>query len=336
MSEVQKNIYNLYKQYETFSPPKKSACDNKGAIKLTNMQNFISNYAIDNIKNKNGLFLYHTVGSGKTLTGVNTMKYFENKGFSLLWITRTTLRKDLQKAIDMVDIKSNITTLSYKQFSNVCKKKGEIYKKLLSKSIKKGGKEFLYKTLVVIDEAHKLYTKDLKAQEMHDIKAIETAIFNSYKTSSIPCKIILMSATPMTKDPKEIISLINLLKSKETDRLSLNVEKYINGDTVSDEFKNKIQGLFSYINTACDYSKFAHSKIHYIPVEISDLSKITNDSCMQEYRKCLKNPFVLNKESCKSKHNQCKDNIKDSKEFKPYKFGQKKILHEKCNLVLSN
>lgn len=328
MSLLQKQVYDKYRKYESSNPVKQNTCNITGSIKLTNMQKFVSEYVINNINNKDGLFLYHTVGAGKTLTGVNLMKHFEEKGYSLLWITRTTLRKDLEKALDIIHLKKPPIVFSYKQFSNVCKGRGENYKKLLLQSQKKGGKDdVLYKTLIVIDEAHKLYTKDLKPQEMHDIKVIQDTIFNSYKISDKPCKLILMSATPITKEPEEVIKLINLLKSKESERLSLNIHKYFSDNKFNKIFQNKIQGMFSYINTAGDYSKFATSKIYYIPVEISDPVKINKSDCDKEYKNCMKSflryECIEQYDVCMGKHNG-----------KYHKIGQKKLLNDKCSVKL--
>jgi len=329
MSVFQRSIAEKYSKYKSIVPEKKSACDGAGPIKLTNMQKFISDYSVDTIKNKQGLFLYHTVGAGKTLTGVNVMKQFEQKGFSLLWVTRTTLRKDLNKALDMIKVKGPIMTLSYKQFSNACKKKGENYRRLMAASTKKGGKEFLYKTLIVIDEAHKLYTKELKPQEMHDISAIQEAIFNSYTVSANPCKVLLMSATPITKDPREAIHLINLLKPTQTERLSLNIEKYMTGTKFNQEFQNKIQGIFSYNNSSCDRSKFASSSITYIPVEISSPVKMTKAACKMEYNICKTTTLIASETRCRNAYDEC------VKKDTSYKVSQKKSLYEKCGLELN-
>jgi hypothetical protein len=333
LTSLQKEVYEKYKKYEAKPPPKENKCSIKGPVMLTNTQKFVSKYMIDNISSKDGLFLYHTVGSGKTLTGVNLMKHFQEKGYSLIWITRTTLRKDLQKALDIIPLKKPPMVLSYKQFSNACKGRGDIYKKLAANSAKKGGKEFLYKTLVIIDEAHKLYTKDLKPQEMHDIMSIEKAIFNSYKVSSPSCKIVLMSATPITKEPKEIIHLINLLKCDPKDRLSLSIKDHLSKTAPVEfnrEFIEKIQGVFSHVNTACDISKFAQSSISTIPVEISNPEKKTKGDCTALYKDCINFGIIRNKYYCQDRKNECLDNLSKT----DYKIGQKKMLKEKCGLDL--
>jgi len=329
MTEFQKEIQLKYKKYESIKSSKENKCMSQGPIKLNDTQKFIGEYCKDTVKNKDGLLLYHTVGAGKTLTAVNILKTYEGMGYTCVWVTRTTLRKDLQKALDIIPLKRAPVVLSYKQFSNACKEKGQIYKSMAAKSQEKGGKEFLYKTIIIIDEAHKLYTKDLKAQEMHDINAIQKSIFKSYQMSATPCKLILMSATPITKDPKEAILLLNLLKSNSKDRLDVSIDKYFQGDTFNKEFKNKIQGLVSYINTSCDVSKFARSKIYTVPVEISDIPRITTSDCQALDKKC-KSSIVTNKGTCNDRYLKCKASIKSQ----DYKSSQKFILSSNCGVNL--
>ena len=67
--------------------------------------------------------------------------------------------------------------------------------------------------LVIIDEAHKLYGGDLKSIEKPDTDIMEKLIRNSYKKSGAnSCKLLLMTATPVTNNPLELFSLTNLFK----------------------------------------------------------------------------------------------------------------------------
>ena len=128
----QKEIYKKFKDFEYPKiAPIVSGCVNKTSSKLelTPSQKFIS--AFFKPQNENGMLLYHSIGSGKTLTAVNLLKHFETYGYNTLWITRTTLKKDLYKAIEMIPLKKTLPIFSYKQFSNICKRKGENYRKLM-------------------------------------------------------------------------------------------------------------------------------------------------------------------------------------------------------------
>jgi hypothetical protein len=304
MTSLQKEIFEKYKgDYLLDKPLSKDTCNVSTPFGLTKKQQFIAEYFTPS--NKDGVFLYHTVGSGKTLTAINLMKRFEKKGYHTLWVTRTTLKKDLEKALKMVALQKPLVTLSYKQFSNVGKGKGEIYKKLIKRT---KHKDPLYNTIVVIDEVHKLYTKDLKAQEMHDIKSIERMIFDSYSQSGDSrARVVLMSATPITKEPNEIIQLINLIKTTPKERLPLK-----NFD--EKQFTQAIQGLFSYYNTVCDYSKFAKKTERKVVTELSGKNEDKN-KCYKAEVWC-KNAGFFNNEFCAATRKNCvKDvsyNIKNS------------------------
>jgi len=293
MTSLQKEIFEKYKgKYLLDTPLSKDTCNVTTPFGLTKKQQFIADYFTP--QNKDGLFLYHTVGSGKTLTAINLMKKFEQKGYHTLWVTRTTLKKDLEKALKMVPLQKSLVTLSYKQFSNVGKGKGEIYKKLTKRT---KHKDPLHNTIVVIDEVHKLYTKDLKAQEMHDIKVIERMIFDSYNQSGDSrARVVLMSATPITKEPNEMIQLINLIKTNPKERLPLK-----NFDV--DQFTRAIQGVFSYYNTVCDYSKFAKKTVRKVSTELSG-KNVDKNKCYSTEKWC-NTLLSYNKDMCASIRKNC-------------------------------
>ena len=77
-----------------------------------------------------------------------------------------------------------------------------------------GNQDPLQKTLLIIDEAHKLYGGgDLSSIETPDMNALHAALMNSYTVSgNNSVKLLLMTATPIQTDPMELIKLINLFK----------------------------------------------------------------------------------------------------------------------------
>jgi hypothetical protein len=104
--------------------------------------------------------------------------------------------------------KSWLEPMSYKQFSNLLAGKNKIYDILLERN---GSTDILKKTLIIIDEAHKLYGGDLKASERPNTEVMERLISTSYKVSgNNSCKLLIMTATPFTNSPLELFSLINL------------------------------------------------------------------------------------------------------------------------------
>jgi hypothetical protein len=343
----QRDVYNKFKKFEYPKVKVENNCDKiSKKFELSYTQQFISAYFTP--ENPNGMLLYHTVGAGKTNSGVNLLQHFEKQGYLCLWITRTTLRKDLQKALDVIPLKSALPVFSYKQFSNICKKKGENYRKLIqriNKKFKVSVENPLYKTIVIIDEAHHAYSKDLKAQEMHDILAIQKCIFESYTQSAkTQCKVILMSATPITEDPIEVVKLFNLIISDKNKRFDIETFKSVylneNGNFIDNkkvEFKEKIKGLVSYINTSKDPSKFAQVEYIKVLVPISDKVKdLTTDIkyCTNEYAECKK--LGLSIKECKKVKTKCSARVKSDKEISKRigKKDQYSLLKSKCNIQL--
>ena len=220
--------------------------NNTPHIELNPTQNFITDYFCPESPYK-GLLLWHSVGTGKTCSGVSIASTsFERAGYSILWITRTTLKSDVWKNIfDQIchsiiahevekgllipdDISKRkrllsdrwLEPMSYKQFSNLLAGKNAIYDILKNRN---GTEDILKKTLIIIDEGHKLYGGDLKAAERPDTKIMEKLIMNSYKKSgNDSCKLLIMTATPFTNTPLELFSLINLFYTNEEEKITTN------------------------------------------------------------------------------------------------------------------
>ena len=341
----QKSLNTKFSKFKLEKPRFKNKClTGETFTGLTPTQEFIASYY--DTTNPDGLFLHHSVGSGKTLTAVNLIKKFEKLGFNTLWVTRTTIKKDLDKALDMVPLKGNLTVLSYKQFSNVGKKKGLIYDKLLkrAKKLQSSTDDPLYKTILIIDEAHKLYTKDLKPQEMHNIKKIEEVIHHSYsKSLKNRVRTVLMSATPITKDPMEMVKLFNLLIVSSKMRFPDNMKEF-KRDYLQDDglftidgvvkFQNTIKGILSVYDTSTDPGKFASKTVKNIFVEISqDESEPHKKFCERSLKNCKSNQYIPNS-VCIRDNKKCKAIYKENRPF--YKKSQASILGKRCGINLTS
>jgi hypothetical protein len=272
---------------------------NKNKIELNPTQKFITHYFTPDSPYK-GLLLWHSVGTGKTCTGVATATTsFERQGYSILWVTRTTLKSDVWKNIfdqichtiilDEIEkgliipeninerkkllSKSWLEPMSYKQFSNLLAGKNKIYDILLERN---GSTDILKKTLIIIDEAHKLYGGDLKASERPNMEIMEHLISNSYKVSGFDsCKLLIMTATPFTNSPLELFSLINLFIEHDSDKITTNKEEFKKQFMTSENIlstngvkllANKLTGLISYLNREKDPTQFAQPIMINVPI----------------------------------------------------------------------
>lgn len=323
MSKLQREIFETYSGKSEKKKEVKNMCSGSAdkPFSLTESQKFLSKWYVPGPENQNGLLLYHSVGSGKTLTGISIMKNFEDS-MNLLWVTRTTLKDDIEKALKMLPLKTKLTRLSYKQFSNVARSKNKMY-------LKGKDSEYLkdpfYNTLIIIDEAHKLFSKDLKPQEMHDMPSIIKAIDYSYYNSDKPCKIILMSATPVTKKPEEIIDLLNLIvKNKFTnDLLSKENEKI---------FSEKLQGLVSFLDVSKNKEKFAQVvKINKMNSYIS--TDTTRQSCKEVYDSCRKSGNTVI--ACTQVMDMCKKEMRRIKQETKDSVFQRETIQKRCGVNLA-
>ena len=284
----------------------KSSTEEKSAsdIELNPTQNFITKFFTPKSPYK-GILLWHSVGTGKTCTGVATAsRSFEKAGYSILWITRTTLKSDVWKnifdqichAIILEEVKlglllpeklndrknllsdSWLEPMSYKQFSNLLAGKNKLYDILKERN---GEEDILRKTLIIIDEAHKLYGSDLKAIERPDTNVMENLILNSYtKSRQNSCKLLIMTATPFTNSPIELFNLINLFMTSEADKITTNkqefINTYMNSDNILSEegvkkLSNKLSGYISYLNREKDPTQFAQPIMINMPILMSHI-----------------------------------------------------------------
>ena len=249
-----------------------------------------------------GMLLWHSVGTGKTCSAVAAAtSSFEPQGYTIIWVTRTTLKNDIwknmfdqicsevlkrriqndglvmpddmSKRMKLLSKSWKIRPLSYKQFSNLVSKENNFYKTLVSIN---GKEDPLRKTLLIIDEAHKLYGGGdavLSSMERPDMAALHTSLMNSYTVSGQDSvRLLLMTATPITDSPMELIKLINLCKPSGLQlpgEFPIFSQAYLNTEGHFSEqgrhlFLDNIAGHVSYLNREKDARQFSQPRIQYI------------------------------------------------------------------------
>lgn len=250
-----------------------------------------------------------------TCTAIATAsKTFEAAGYTILWVTRTTLRSDVWKNIfghgqschekirtylsaagvmpqtlpeqRRLLSKSWMQPISYKQFTNLIERKNSIYQTLAKIN---GRLDPLRKTLLIIDEAHKLYgVSDLSTIERPNMEKLHEALMNSYAISGAnSARLLVMTATPITNNPMEIVRLINLLRPLNEQlpfEFANFAERYLGKDgefteTGKQRFCDAIAGYVSYLNLERDIRKFAQPVIHRIE------TPLVNPDHVREYDK---------------------------------------------------
>jgi hypothetical protein len=299
-----------------------------------------------------GLLVWHSTGTGKTCSGVSiATNSFDKEGYTILWVTRSTLRGDIWKNMfkqicsitiqekgekfDVEDAlkhplkytsKNWIEPITYKQFSNLLLGKNEYYKEMVKRN---GEEDPLRKTFIVIDEAHKLLSHDLKPQEKPDFNVLSKKILDSYDISKKDSvKLLLMTATPYSEDPMQMIQLLNLMRPRN-DQFPTNYEEfkrdYLNPSgkiAESLKFMSKVSGYISYLNRETDVRQFAHPIIKSIPVPIS-LSNKTDSLKKLEYLQFSSEFATRTIDANILAKKMSKDRLKQEKD----------VLKEKCKTV---
>lgn len=176
-----------------------------------------------------------------------------------------------------------IRPMSYKQFSNLVSKKNKYYEELVKEN---GEADPLQRTLLIIDEAHKLYGgTDLSSLERPDMAALHQALMNSYAISGEnSVRLLLMTATPITKHPLELVQLVNLCRPNHL-QIPATFEQfgaeYLTEEGIftplgQDRFLDQIAGHISYLNREKDARQFSQPRIKRVMVPILSDAQMTH------------------------------------------------------------
>jgi len=302
-------VRRYFKDFEWKDVKMENNCIEKkvGGAELLNYtptQGFVQSYFTPQNPWK-GMLLWHSVGTGKTCSAIAAASAsFEKDGYTILWVTRTTLkndiwknmfdqvcneniRKQIENGVKIPDEQAkrmrllskswSIRPMSYKQFSNLVSKQNSFYDALVKKN---GEADPLRKTLLIIDEAHKLYGgEDLSSIERPDMKALTAALQNSYLVSGVDSvRLLLMTATPITGNPMELIKLVNLTKPMADhmpEEFADFSDKYLNEEgrfTVDGErrYLDDITGHVSYLNREKDARQFSQPIVKFVNSPLVD------------------------------------------------------------------
>jgi hypothetical protein len=340
-------------------------------VSFTPSQDFVRHYFQSSSAYK-GLLLHHSVGTGKTCSAIATATTgFED--YTILWVTRHTLKNDIWKnmvnQVCHVGIQEQIedglspskismknkskfisknwmNPISYKQFSNMLLQKNKIYDEMVKRN---GSEDPLKKTLLIIDEAHKLYSPGVAASEKPNTEILEQMIQSSYDISGKDSvRLLMMTATPYTEDGIEMIKLLNLLRDgdKLPDDFEVFAQTYLNEDGKFTKkgrkiFQDQIAGYISYLNRSQDARNFAYPILENVysemsfekePMQVQNKYDLKNKELKEELNE-LKNFVRTNKK------NQNKNYLENKKECEQnakteYTTKEKQAFDKKSNELL--
>jgi hypothetical protein len=195
------------------------------------------------------------------------------------------------------------------------------------------------KTLIIIDEIHKIYGSSLSALEKPNPEVLQTMIQNSYKVSGKDSlKLLLMTATPITDDHMSCVKILNLLledrerfpEEFDTFKMMFSNDNGLFTEKGSYEFMNRITGLVSYIDRMNDRSQFAYPVIKDVLIEVdrqrsSDSGLIEINNKIKKYEDNLNNND-LNKDEIKALKKELTNMKKDQKKINKQKEEPKDII----------
>jgi hemoglobin-like flavoprotein len=288
---------------ENMCDKKNKPSETHSVAELNPTQNFVRQYFQPSSAYK-GLLLWVSTGAGKTCAAIATATTsWERAGYTIIWVTRHTLKKDIWKnmfetscsqtlkaklkeipddaADHPLDFISDrwIMPMSFRQFSNMLAGKNEFYQRLVTRN---GDKDPLQKTLVIIDEVHKLYDGSLPKMERPDTDLLLQRIQDSYTLSGKQsARLLLMSATPYGDNPMDLIRILNLMREAD-DQMPTSydtfADQYLSGGNFTREgtmsYLNKVSGYVSYLNREKDARQFAYPIYHQITVPMSRTDRL--------------------------------------------------------------
>ncbi len=282
-------IKTEFKDYEldpidlTVDPCKKSL-DNVRAI--FEHQEFLKEYAKahnevgNELANSRGLFLYHTLGSGKTSSAIlmaeNQRIYTDEttgaiKLRKVIVIIPASLRDSpwVEEVSIMYPENKTQSSLVNVGYNFIHYNNTTTFMENLTRLQEEDSHNPFDNAVVIIDEVHNILNTLSTNKE-----TVKWSIYN-YLMTSKNTKIILLSATPIVNSPFEITFALNILKGKEIFNVIDNTAKekflttFFNGDQMINKtlFKKYTQGLISHYKGASE-NAFAKKVIHneYVPM----------------------------------------------------------------------
>lgn len=134
---------------------------------------------------KKGIVIYHTLGSGKTYTGIACAAQVKNA--HVIFITPTSVLTQFNESIENYNFKNTYDIYSYEGFTSMLESSG-----------------YNERSVIVVDEAHRLRNTTGKMSSLI-LKYI----------SRYAIKTVLMTGTPFVNHPWDIASLINSVGESE-------------------------------------------------------------------------------------------------------------------------
>lgn len=213
------------------------------------------------MQNHYGLILYHSMGSGKTITSLAMVYQFK---YSIIIISTKASRKNFQDDIKKIGLdQSRIQILTYQK----------AIKSIMDKKLSFSNHS------VIIDEAHHLRT-GTKLQSILISECLEAE------------KLVLLTGTIFYNSLTDLSVLVNMIKKDEVLPETSKEFKFFFWDDLY-EAPGSVDSLKERINGTISYFKKSHDSIHY-PKSFTTYIKVDmSNAQISEYRHYLKKILSL-------------------------------------------
>ena len=173
-----------------------TVCTVYNSINLKHHQKNVCEYLMKMGNKLKGILVYHSVGSGKTITAITMIRCLikQNTNRNIYILAPKSITETFKKEIDKLGLifGNKLSILTYGTFINI---------------IKRESAEKFRNSILIIDEAHNFKTK-VESKDMNNIKYLMSA-------TNIAEKVILLTATPITNSIVDFANLFAMITGNE-------------------------------------------------------------------------------------------------------------------------
>ena len=202
-------------------------CTSYKGLTLNKHQLSLTKYIMENDVRR--MLIYHSLGSGKTITGITILNCLRMKytNKTILIISPASVIQNFEKEIKKLDVE-NAVIMTHQKFTNMVKTKLDEVK------------SYFKNVILLVDEAQNF--KNLKSKS-------ETSRSKLLQHATKFCfGVFLLSATPVQNRPNEITNLLNIVNNLEFDKTISTILK----KGLSDDYSE----LVPYVTNKISYFQF--------------------------------------------------------------------------------
>ena len=190
--------------------------------------------------NERGMILFHTVGSGKTITAIAVARCLLKPGLKIVVATPASVKKQFAAELDKLgipDVAERTTFVTHQGLATQ-------YRSIVDR-----------KTILIIDEAHNFKNMD----------GVRTQA--AINASHVAYKVLLLTATPVTNVAADLVPLIAMQQGVKAPALIKKIGNHIR-ENKADPDLSPFKCKFSYFITPMDVKNYPSFTEKYVTVDM--------------------------------------------------------------------